>query len=497
MAHTLLRAALLCCCAAAAGPPRLNLQRGTDAEGRRTATVSLKDFQAFEDHEDEARFSGETAGTKLEVSASNGSVVGTYVLTSSLDKVNDVLEDVEILVPTTNNEGFANVTFLTTDKEGRAASRGIGLGVAIEDVLVLHAATPATSSLSGGVEVYLDAPGLAESVRSGAAWACVFDDIVSIIEPDGPGAYCVAPPGNASVSLALRSPSAQLSNAVPFAYRDSLDVLTLEPRQGSAGSGVTLTVADVEADAADAWRCRFGAITTKATAVVRHGYVMAVRCVIPPGRDEVAVSVAFDGGLRFGRGHLFTYVSVPVIRAATVQSDRLLLTGTGFENGSLTCRVDGINVEATYMSATEASCAARAGVEVAASNDGRAFGLSVPLETRAALRLADASPRRASSCGGEVISVTGSGFTNGVDCVFGEAVIHARVVDEGHLECVVPARRFDEAVVPAPFVLRHDDLTSAPVAFYYYAAVRRNARLRVSTFPLDGPAAITLELETP
>ena len=48
--------ALLLTAAAAATPPRLNLRRGTDAEGRRTATVSLRDVEVFEASEDEARF---------------------------------------------------------------------------------------------------------------------------------------------------------------------------------------------------------------------------------------------------------------------------------------------------------------------------------------------------------------------------------------------------------------------------------------------------------
>ena len=46
--------ALLLTAAAAATPPRLNLRRGTDAEGRRTATVSLRDVEVFEAAEDEA-----------------------------------------------------------------------------------------------------------------------------------------------------------------------------------------------------------------------------------------------------------------------------------------------------------------------------------------------------------------------------------------------------------------------------------------------------------
>ena len=108
----LCRIALLLSAAAATPPPRLNLRRGTDAEGRRTATVSLRDVEVFEAAEDEARFEGEGPATTLSVSASNdSSVTGVFEehsekgLTDSLERVNDALDDVEVRIPTTDGEG--------------------------------------------------------------------------------------------------------------------------------------------------------------------------------------------------------------------------------------------------------------------------------------------------------------------------------------------------------------------------------------------------------
>ena len=146
--------ALLLTAAAAATPPRLNLRRGTDAEGCRTATVSLRDVEVFEAAEDEARFEGEGPATTLSVSASNdSSVTGLFEkhsekgLTDTLDKVNDALDDLELIIPTTDGEGYTNVTFSTRDREGREASQTLGLGVQIEDVIVLESITPSSSHL--------------------------------------------------------------------------------------------------------------------------------------------------------------------------------------------------------------------------------------------------------------------------------------------------------------------------------------------------------------
>mgnify|MGYP003316376734 CR=1 FL=1 len=167
----LCRIALLLSAAAAATPPRLNLRRGTDAEGRRTATVSLRDVEVFEASEDEARYEGEGPATTLSVRASNdSSVTGVFEehsekgLTDSLERVNDALDDLELIIPTTDGEGYTNVTFTTRDRDGREASQVLGLGVQIEDVIVLESITPSSSPLAGGVRVHLDAPGLVEAV---------------------------------------------------------------------------------------------------------------------------------------------------------------------------------------------------------------------------------------------------------------------------------------------------------------------------------------------
>jgi hypothetical protein len=179
----------------------------------------------------------------------------------------------------------------------------LGLGVQIEDVIVLESITPSSSPLHGGVRVRLDAPGLVESVRGDveiygqSAWSCVFGDIVTRVLEDG---SCVAPPSNESVALALKSPSGQMTNEVPFSYRDLPDVEALEPDHGSQGLQVTLTVNSV-ADASDSWRCRFGSTEVGGTALTRNGLVESIRCAAPPLKGVVDVSASFDG-VSFGTG---------------------------------------------------------------------------------------------------------------------------------------------------------------------------------------------------
>ena len=208
-------------------PPRLNLRRGTDAEGRRTATVS--ETSRSSRRRKTRPGEGEGPATTLSVRASNDRRHGRFEkhsekgLTDSLERVNDALDDVEVLIPTTDGEGFTNVTFSTRDRDGREASQVLGLGVQIEDVIVLESITPSSSPLAGGVRVSLEAPGLIESVQGDveifgtSAWACVFGDISTRVMEDG---SCVAPPGNESV--ALRSSRPLVSTPMKCRFRTEI-----------------------------------------------------------------------------------------------------------------------------------------------------------------------------------------------------------------------------------------------------------------------------------
>ena len=306
----------------------------------------------------------------------------------------------------------------------------------------------------------------------------------------------MAPPSNESVALALKSPSGQHSNEVPFSYRDLPDVDALEPDHGSPGTMVTLTVHSV-ADASDDWRCRFGSEVVPGTALTRNGLVESIRCITPPLKGLVDVSASFDG-VSFGTGQFFTYQTPPAVSEAVLEDDQLLVRGSGFVNTStLTCRVDGIDQRATYVSEKEIACASRVAGDLTVTTDGRAFSSPLKVAGRASITIEDVSIRRASSQGGEVVRVTGSNFVHGAECAFGSEIVKARVVDDQELTCIVPSTTFDGAIQSAMLTVIRGDTTSAPVAFYYYAATQRTGRLPVDTFPLGEPADVRIELDAP
>ena len=313
---------------------------------------------------------------------------------------------------------------------------------------MLESIAPSSSPLHGGVRVRLDAPGLVESVRSDveiygqSAWACVFGDVVSSISEDG---SCVAPPSNTSVALALKSPSGQMTNEVPFSYRDLPDVDALEPDRGAPGLQVTLTVNSV-ADASDSWRCRFGSVDVGGTALISGGLVESIRCAAPPLKGVVDVSASFDG-MSFGAPQLFTYELPPAVTEAVLEDDQLLVRGSGFVNTSaLSCRVDGMDVRATYVSDKEIVCHSRVAETSPYRTTGGPSLLHYEVEGRAAITIEDASIRRASSEGGEAVRVTGRGFAQGAQCAFGDRTVKARVKNDKELTCIVPSSSFDGAL---------------------------------------------------
>ena len=203
---------------------------------------------------------------------------------------------------------------------------------------------------------------------------------------------------------------------------------------------------------------------------------------------SVDVSASFDG-VSFGTGQLFTYQTPPAVSEAVLEDDQLLVRGSGFVNTStLTCRVDGIDQRATYVSEKEIACASRVAGDLTTSNDGRAFSSPLKVAGRLSITIEDVSIRRASSEGGEVIRVTGSNFANGAQCAFGSTQVKARLVNDQELTCIVPSATMEGALRPAPLAVRNGDIVSQSVAFYYYASVERKGRLPVDTFPLGEPA---------
>ena len=79
-------------------------------------------------------------------------------------------------------------------------------------------------------------------------------------------------------------------------------------------------------------------------------------------KGVVDVSASFDG-VSFGAPQLFTYELPPAVTEAVLEDDQLLVRGSGFVNTSaLSCRVDGMDVRATYVS-DKKLCAIRASPE--------------------------------------------------------------------------------------------------------------------------------------
>ena len=105
---------------------------------------------------------------------------------------------------------------------------------------------------------------------------------------------------------------------------------------------------------------------------------------------------------------------------------------------TLSCRVDGMDVRATYLSEKEIVCHSRVAGDLTISNDGRAFSTGYAVEGRAAITIEDVSIRRASSQGGDAVRVTGRGFAQGAQCAFGDRTVKARVVNDKELTCIVP-----------------------------------------------------------
>jgi hypothetical protein len=145
----------------------------------------------------------------------------------------------------------------------------------------------------------------------------------------------------------------------------------------------------------------------------------------------VTVRISLDNGLNWIRAGIFKYVPVEkissLVPAATVAgtTDSVTVFGDGFLNvNSLMCRLNDTYVSsATFINASAVSCSITSTIgrtKVSVSNNGINFGLSYAYLVQVGpAQIVNLAPLNGPSFGGNVLTITGSGFSS-----FNTASIH-------------------------------------------------------------------------
>ncbi|MGY1942887.1 beta strand repeat-containing protein, partial [Nocardia asiatica] len=341
-----------------------------------------------------------------------------------------VLSDTQISAVVPAGTGTVPVTVVTPTGTSNGVLYTYGEAPAVVAVV------PGWGPRAGGNTVVLQGDNFTGTlaVNFGATPAMSFtvdsDTQITAVVPAGSG---VAP---VTVTTAVAT-----SNAVSYVYLGTPSLTAVDPNQGPASGGNTVTLTGTEFTGATA--VDFGGTAASSFTVVSSTQINAVA---PAGTGTVNVSVTTSGGTSNSRS--YTYVPAPAL--ATV------VPGTGPETGSNTVVLTGTNltgatavrfganaaVAFTIVSATEIRAVAPAGTGTAAvtvtTPGGVSNGVSyayVPVPSLVAV-----VPGSGPETGGNTVTLTGTGLATTTAVNFGPAsAISFTAVSDTEVVAVAPA----------------------------------------------------------
>ncbi|WP_310723470.1 IPT/TIG domain-containing protein [Streptomyces sp. N2A] len=302
---------------------------------------------------------------------------------------------------------------------------------------VLSSVTPASGPAAGGTTVTLTGSGLSgtTAVRFGSTVASSFT-VVSDTQ-----VTAVAPAGSGTVQITVTTPGGT-SNGVAYAYGSVPVVSGVSPNQGPVFGGNTVIVTGSNFSGATA--VTFGTTTATSFTVDSPTRISAV---VPPGAaGAVQITVTGPGGTS-APGATYFYLAAPVLTGVTPASGPLgggisvTLTGSHFLNATAV-RFGAAAASFTVVSDTRITAVAppsstTGAVQVTVTTPGGTGG-DLTYEYLAAPVLTALSPAVGRVSGGDIVTLTGSGFARTTSVRFGTVTAAFTVVSDTALTAAAP-----------------------------------------------------------
>ncbi|WP_280244436.1 IPT/TIG domain-containing protein, partial [Nocardia abscessus] len=307
----------------------------------------------------------------------------------------------------------------------------------------LDAVVPGSGARAGGNTVVLQGDNFTGTlaVNFGATAATSFtvdsDTQITAVVPAGTGVVPV------TVTNLVGT-----GNAVPYTYLGTPSLTSIDPNQGPASGGNTVTLTGTEFTGATA--VDFGGTAAISFAVVSSTQISAVA---PAGTGTVNVSVTTPGGTSNSRS--YAYVPAPVLAAVVpgagpeTGGNTVVLTGTDLTGATAVRFGANAAVAFTLVSATEIRAVAPAGTGSAAVTVNTPGGISngVSYSYAPVPSLTAVVPNTGPETGGNTVTLTGTGFATATAVNFGLApAISFTVVSDTAVTAITPAGTGTSAV---------------------------------------------------
>ncbi len=293
----------------------------------------------------------------------------------------------------------------------------------------LASVTPIVGPTAGGSVVVVAGQDLVSGASLTVGGLAATDVVVSA---DGQTLTAVTPPHAAGlVDLEVVNPDGQRASlTAAFRYVPPPALASLSPVRGpvSGGTSVTLSGADFE----DGAVVLFGGLPAQSVTFTSATTLVAVSPAHAAGGVDVVVQNPDGQESSLGAAFAFDPIPAPTIGGITpasgpsVGGTQVSISGTGFVSGTRATLggaavVSLVVVSATQLTATTPPHAPGAVALVVSNPDGQAATLAAAFTYNAAAAptLTGVAPSSGPSTGGTVVSLSGSGYTNGTTVSFG------------------------------------------------------------------------------
>ncbi|MEE4419005.1 IPT/TIG domain-containing protein [Streptomyces bugieae] len=302
---------------------------------------------------------------------------------------------------------------------------------------VLSSVTPPSGPAAGGTTVTLMGSGLSgtTAVRFGAVVAPSFT-VVSDAQ-----VMAVAPAGSGTVQITVSTPGGT-SNGVAYTYASVPVVSSVSPNQGPVSGGNTVILTGVNFSGAAA--VTFGSAPATSFTVDSPTRISAV---VPAGAAGAVQVVVTGPGGTSAPGATYFYLGAPVLSSITPASGTLsggtsvTLTGSQFLNATAVrfgaAAASFTVVSDTLITAVAPPASAAGSVQVTVTTPG-GTSAGVSYEYLAAPVLTALSPAAGPLSGGDIVTLTGSGFARTTSVHFGTGTAAFTVVSDTALTAVAP-----------------------------------------------------------
>ena len=409
---------------------------------------------------------------------------------------------------------FAEVGTVALEVSNDGASfRGSARRLSVLGPVLLERLEPSGGPLAGGtaVRLVLQRPFASDSTPL----ACLFGAVAVPAEATHAAASCEAPASDMplAVRVGLAVGGFELTTERhTYTYYEDVTAVAVSPVVDNVRGGATVTVSGSRFREGSTF-CAFGPARTRATVITPT----SATCVVPPAKAPGAVPLSVSGnGADFHPFSNFSYVSTPVLRTVTPAAGPtkggtvVLLEGYDMpssagwrcrfgEDGTSFAYAEGRGLRCTSPAVSSAGprpifLDSDAGASI---STGGAFGY---YHDPAIVAL---SPSRLSSAGGDVLTVSGSGFRDtgaGLTCRISSLKTAAAWLSPHTVACRAPALPVGQHAVDVS-LNGHDFLPVGEVsvaelfrvrsASPSFSSTRGGSTVRMSATGLDRGAALS------